>query len=271
MKRSISVLAPSAMALGVLFGCAPSLPPQPPAELQDARAAYSRAESGPAAQNDRHGLLEAREALDAAERKYGESPESTEVKTLGYGAQRKAQIAEADGRAAAALQVELEKQQALAGRSERRAKVALDRLGLTAVDEPRGTVITLAETSMFATNEATILPAAKGRLTDIANAVKEVLAERAPQDVGRKIMLIGYTDNVGSDEHNVDLSRRRADAVRAFFSKHGLDDAMLETEGRGEADPIAENKTAQGRAKNRRVEIVITSGGSTPGGGGAPQ
>lgn len=267
MKRLISVIAPSALALGVSWGCA-SAPPPPPAELQDARTAYQRAESGPAAQHDRAGLIEARQALNAAERRYTDSPDSREVKTLGYVAQRKAQIAEADGRASAAVQAEVEKQRASVGRSERRAKVALDQLGLAATDEPRGTVITLPEANMFATDKVEILATARGRLSQIANAVKDVLAERAPQDVGRKIMLVGYTDNAGTEEHNADLSRRRADAVRTFFSEHGLDASMIETEGLGEANPIADNGTAQGRAKNRRVEIVVTRG---PAGSGAPQ
>lgn len=249
MKRWIWFLSPSAIAL-LMSGCA-STPPPPPAELQEARTAYRRAEAGPAAQHDRADLIQARQALDAAERKYDKSPKSEDVKTLGYEAQRKAQIAETEGRATAELQ-------AAAGRSERRAKVALDRLGLEAKDEPRGTVITLPGATMFATDEAEILPAARKRLTDIAKAVNLVLAEKAPQDTGRRMKLIGHTDDTGTDEHNLDLSRRRADAVREFFSKQGLDGAMIETEGRGEAEPIADNDTVEGRGENRRVEIVIT-------------
>lgn len=273
MKRWITVLAPSALAVGVLCGCGPSRPPQPPAELQNARAAYSRAESGPAAQNDRSGLIEARQALDTAERQFRDSPTSDEVETLGYVAARKSEIAEVEGRAASAALASNEKARAMAekergtaGRSERRAKVALDRLGLAAKEEPRGTVITVPNANMFATNQTEILPAAKQRLTEIAKAVKQVASEGAPQDVGRKITIIGYTDSTGSEEHNDDLSRRRADAVRDFFAQNGLDSTMMATEGRGEADPVADNANAQGRAKNRRVEIVITPQSGTPAG-----
>lgn len=267
MKRWISVLGPSAfaplaIAIGVLCGCASSRPSQPPRELQAARDAYTRAESGPAREHNQAGLIEARQALDAAEQKYNEK--SDEVKPLSYVAQRKAQIAEADGRAAAAVLGVAEEERASAGRSERRAKVALDRLGLAAKEESRGTVITLPGANMFATNEAEILPAARGRLAEIAKAVKQVVAENAPQDVGRKLVLIGYTDDVGSEETNLDLSARRADAVRAFFSQHGLSATMMETVGRGEADPIADNGTAQGRAKNRRVEVVVTPATPSP-------
>ncbi len=273
MKRSIFVLAPPAIALAILAGCAST---QAPNELRDARAAYQRAEASPAAQTNRAGLMDARQALDAAEREYNAAPGSDDVKTLGYVAQRKAEIAETEGRAAAAkakeeaaektylqmqaarAQQEAEKQRQAATVSERRAKLALDRLGLAAKDEPRGTVITLPNANMFATNKADIMPSAKERLTEIADAVKQVIAERAPQDVGRKIQLVGYTDSTGSDEHNMELSKHRAEAVRTFFSQHGIDASMMEAEGRGEADPIADNGTSQGRAENRRVEVVVT-------------
>lgn len=273
MKRLISVLAPSALALAMLSACGST---QAPAELRDARAAYGRAQSAPAAQANRAGLMDARQALDAAEREYNTSPGSDDVKTLAYVARRKAEIAEADGRTAMAraqqqdaekqflqlqtaqAQREAEKHRQAADVSARRAKIALERLGLAAKDEPRGTVITLPGASMFATNKAEIRPDAKQRLAEIADAVKQAVAERAPQDKGRAIMLIGYTDSTGSDEHNMDLSKRRADAVRAFFSERGLDPAMMVSEGRGEADPIGDNETPQGRTENRRVEIVIT-------------
>ncbi len=258
MKRLISVLAPSALAVGVLCACGPSKPPAAPSELQDAREAYKRAESGPAAQLDSAQLIEAKAALDQAEEKFKDQPDAPEVKTLGYVAERKAEIADANGRAAAATVQQAGHERAAAGRSERRASLALSRLGLSAKEEPQGTVVTLPGASMFATNKAEILPSAKGRLTEIANAMKQVLAQGAPQDVGRKMILVGYTDDTGTEEHNLDLSKRRADAVRDFFAQHGLDASMMETEGKGEADPIADNKNAKGRAQNRRVEIVIT-------------
>lgn len=276
MKRLISILGPSALAVAMLCGCASK---QTPAELRDARAAYKQAQEGPAGQSNRAGVMEARQALDRAERKFADDPGSDDVKTLAYVAQRKAQIAEADGRAemakdeqaalekqylqiqTAQAQKEAEMQRQAAGVSERRAKVALDQLGLAAKDEPRGTVITLPDAGMFATNKADILPEAKKRLTDVADAVKKVIAERAPQDAGRKIELIGHTDDRGTDEHNMKLSKRRAESVRKFFVSQGIDASMLEADGRGKDEPIAGNDTPQGRSENRRVEIVITRGG----------
>jgi outer membrane protein OmpA-like peptidoglycan-associated protein len=275
MKRLLSVLASSGplIAAVLITGCASKQPPQ---ELLNARAAYSRAQSGPTSQVNRAGVIEAQQALNTAERQFKDHPGSDDVKVLSYVAERKAQTAEADGRTAiarqqqeqaerAALQMqamqaekEAAKQQQVAAVSERRAKVALDRLGLAAKDDARGTVITLPSTSMFATNKTVILPGAKGRLMEIAKGVKEVMAEGAPQDVGRRITLIGFTDSTGSDDHNMDLSKKRAEAVKVFFSQQGLDPSMMDAEGHGEADPIADNGTKEGRAENRRVEVVIS-------------
>jgi outer membrane protein OmpA-like peptidoglycan-associated protein len=247
----------SGLALITLCACATTRPPPP--ELQNARTEVHRAESGPTAQANPAGVIGARQALDTAEQEYGRKQTSKDVESLGYVAQRDAQIAEADARTATMAKQLSEKQEAAYNRSQRRAKVALGRLGLAAKDDPRGTVITLPTANMFAVNEAKILPSAQGPLTEIAKAVKEVVAEQSPEDVGRRMQLIGYTDSTGTDEHNLDLSKRRAEAVKQFFGQHGLNAANIETDGKGEADPIADNETAKGRAQNRRVEIIITS------------
>jgi outer membrane protein OmpA-like peptidoglycan-associated protein len=278
MKRTISVLGPSVLALGILGACAPS---EAPVELRDARSAYVRAQNGPAAQTNRAGLMEARQALDAAEHEYVEHPGSDDVKTLSYVAERKSEIAEADGRTALAqsqqaaienrgLQMQAQKAQNQAVRSERRAKIALERLGLSAKEVPQGTVITLPCAETFATNKAVILPDAKQRLTEVARGVKSVMEEN-PADKERKITIIGYTDDRGTDAHNMDLSKKRAEAVRDFFVKQGIDKSMLETDGRGKAEPVADNTTEDGRSQNRRVEITISPGASERGSSPSPQ
>ena len=71
------------------------------------------------------------------------------------------------------------------------------------------------------------------------------------------MVAVGHTDSVGSDHYNAKLSLRRAEAVKAYLVSKGLDPARLYTEGKGEAQPIADNATAEGRAKNRRVNIEI--------------
>jgi OmpA-OmpF porin, OOP family len=76
---------------------------------------------------------------------------------------------------------------------------------------------------------------------------------------GFQISLVGYTDSIGSDAYNQRLSERRADAVKEYLVKHGVDGARIQTSGRGKADPVADNATEKGRFQNRRVEVLILS------------
>jgi OOP family OmpA-OmpF porin len=77
---------------------------------------------------------------------------------------------------------------------------------------------------------------------------------------GAKIRLDGYTDSIGTDEYNMKLSERRATAVKDYLIKEaGVSSSKITAVGHGEADPVADNKTEEGRAKNRRVEISILS------------
>jgi OOP family OmpA-OmpF porin len=72
-----------------------------------------------------------------------------------------------------------------------------------------------------------------------------------------KVTLSGHTDNVGSDAYNQKLSERRVTAVREYVVKKGVDAGRISGQGFGESKPIADNKTREGRAKNRRVEIKV--------------
>ena len=77
---------------------------------------------------------------------------------------------------------------------------------------------------------------------------------------GAKIRLDGYADSIGTDAYNIKLSERRATAVKDYLIKEaGVSSSKITAVGHGEADPVADNKTAEGRAKNRRVEISILS------------
>jgi OOP family OmpA-OmpF porin len=73
----------------------------------------------------------------------------------------------------------------------------------------------------------------------------------------KKAELSGHTDNVGTEAYNQKLSERRVNSVREYVVKKGVDSSRISGQGFGESKPIAENKTAQGRAKNRRVEIKV--------------
>jgi outer membrane protein OmpA-like peptidoglycan-associated protein len=138
-----------------------------------------------------------------------------------------------------------------AAQADERAKEAQASLAkLAAVkQEDRGLVITLSGSVLFASNQAVLLPEARTRLDQVAAAL---LATKE-----RKIVIEGYTDSRGSDTYNEELSRRRADAVREYIVSRGYDGDLVTSTGMGKARPVADNGTAEGRANNRRVEIVV--------------
>jgi len=102
----------------------------------------------------------------------------------------------------------------------------------------------------FDTDRDTIKP----RSFHILQAVADVLA--AASHI-RRVSVDGHTDNRASEEHNLDLSQRRAAAVVSWLTAHGIDASRLESHGYGPSRPIASNATGAGRARNRRVEFVI--------------
>lgn len=116
-------------------------------------------------------------------------------------------------------------------------------------EEARGLVITLSGSVLFRSDEATLMPGAEARLNQVADAL---LASR-----GRNVVVEGFTDSQGSDQYNIDLSQRRADAVRHYLVQRGYDPARIQGHGIGEGRPVADNATPEGRANNRRVEIVL--------------
>lgn len=71
------------------------------------------------------------------------------------------------------------------------------------------------------------------------------------------VIVIGHTDSIGSDEYNLRLGQRRAESVKAYMISKGIDSRLIKTSSRGEREPIADNRTAEGRAKNRRVVIEV--------------
>ena len=77
-------------------------------------------------------------------------------------------------------------------------------------------------------------------------------------------MIEGYTDDVGTDEANLKLSQRRADSVKTYMASQGLPAEKIHTEGRGEREPIADNKTKEGRQENRRVDVAVNGTTTEP-------
>ena len=97
------------------------------------------------------------------------------------------------------------------------------------------------------------------RLTNIAKAILDGVALRMKNDLNSTAVVTGYSDNAGSEDANMKISQQRADAAKAYLvERHGIDGARIRTEGRGSAEPVADNSTAEGRSKNRRAVIVVT-------------
>jgi outer membrane protein OmpA-like peptidoglycan-associated protein len=109
----------------------------------------------------------------------------------------------------------------------------------------------LLEVVQFATGKATILPASNKLLTQVANVLK---AQRRI----KRVRVEGHTDNVGQPEKNLKLSQDRANSVKAFLAKQGVEAPRMDAVGFGQEKPIESNSSAKGREANRRVEINIT-------------
>ncbi len=114
---------------------------------------------------------------------------------------------------------------------------------------PAATKVTYAADAFFDFDKAVLKPEGKAKLDDLAGKVKDVNLE--------VIIAVGHTDSVGSDAYNQKLSVKRSEAVKAYLVSKGIEKNRVYTEGKGEKQPVADNKTAEGRAKNRRVEIEV--------------
>jgi len=116
-------------------------------------------------------------------------------------------------------------------------------------EESRGMVITLSGSVLFATGKSMLLPIAQNKLAEVAKALN---------DQGYKSLLVeGHTDSQGSVDKNMALSQERAQSVRSYLISQGIASDKIRAEGVGSGRPVADNGTAEGRANNRRVEIIV--------------
>lgn len=280
----------SLVALGAV-ACGSTLPPK---ELVEARASYQEASRGPAAQQSPAELHVAKQSLDQAERSFNDDGDSPQTKDFAYIAIRKAQLAEASARALLAqkerdaadreaqnftqdrlrtaekelssARQHLEKTQdqlaaekaALAAEkaareaAEKKAAQAMaDLQKIAAVkQESRGMVITLSGSVLFASNQSALLPAAIVKLNEVADAL-------IMGNPDANITVEGHTDSQGQRAYNMDLAKKRADAVRDQLVSRGVAADRIQAIGIGPDRPVGDNKTAEGRANNRRVEIIV--------------
>ncbi len=125
-----------------------------------------------------------------------------------------------------------------------------ENLGIKVEKTSQGKKLTIPEKLLFDFNKFFLKPEAKKALHVVAKILKE-----EPQ---KRILIIGYTDNVGSDSYNLKLSLQRAQSVADYLIYvEGINSSRIKIEGKGKANPVADNSTEEGRAKNRRVEIKI--------------
>jgi outer membrane protein OmpA-like peptidoglycan-associated protein len=173
-------------------------------------------------------------------------------------AERAKQLAESRAREVEQAQRETEAQAREARDAQRRAQAATDRAEdlekrfaeFKAKQTERGFELTLSDV-LFEFDKANLKPGSARSLSKVAEFLRE-----NPQ---RKVTIEGYTDNIGSDAYNIELSQRRADSVRDFLVQNGISADRITARGLGEEYPVASNATEVGRQENRRVQIIIVS------------
>jgi outer membrane protein OmpA-like peptidoglycan-associated protein len=265
-----------------------------PPELASARSVYDRAAAGPAASLNPTDLHTAKESLDAANQSFEKNGDSQVTRDLGYTAERSAETAESrartlqakaeteqvvakmhattetQGKQSAADLVVANKQivskdQALMAQGvamlgevtlrkdaeKRAAQASADLAKFASVkQETRGMVITLSGSVLFTSGKSELLPAAQMKLNEVAKALTE-------QDPESTMVVEGHTDSQGAAEFNQKLSRDRAQSVRDYLVSRGIAADRITAEGFGPSRTVGDNATAEGRANNRRVEIVV--------------
>ena len=284
-------------ALGLIIACAGTFAcgsVNAPAELVSARAVYDRASKGPAATLDPADLHVAQVSLDAAEQSFKSDGNTQNTRDLSYTAERRTETAESRART---LQTVATKDQVVdqmhatteaqgkmtAGRlktanaqlasdsrtiqaqgaalqsetqlrkdaDKRAAQSAADLAKFASVThEARGLVITLAGGVLFTSGKSDLLPTAQVKLNEVAKALTE-------QDPESRMAVEGFTDSQGTAAYNQDLSQKRAQSVRDYLVSRGIASDRITAEGFGLNRAIADNHTPEGRANNRRVEIVV--------------
>ena len=277
----------TALSLALVLGACVSTP-QPNAALETARSAVQSAEADPNV--SKYAALDldaAKKDLEVAESAANHHRDA-EIAQPAYLATQTARLAQAraagkadDARVAAgqaerdriqleARSREVDKAQAQANAAKMEANAAnqqasaatdqasrlqaeIDQLKATPTD--RGLVLTLGDV-LFDTGKSELNSGASRKLDQLAQFLSE--------HKDRRVQIDGFTDSVGSDSYNRELSQRRANAVKNALLTRGIDSTRINTEGYGKAFPVANNAESSGRQLNRRVEVVIGGENGSP-------
>jgi len=258
----------------------------PPKALVDARNEFTKAKTGVTIELDPTDVHAADLAMQQAEQAWNDNPDDPNTIDLAIVAQRKSEIAEAEASSlkaqrdadAAKLQLQslmasqlqatrgqldqtkqaLQAEQTAAAEQrqkladlEAKLKDARDTIAKIAAvkDDDRGMVITLSGEVLFPTGKWDLKAGAMAKLDQIAEALR---GKDAP------MVVYGFTDNVGSRDNNMDLSQKRANSVRDYLCGRGIPQDLITAQGKGPDQPVSDNGSVEGRAANRRVEIVVS-------------
>jgi outer membrane protein OmpA-like peptidoglycan-associated protein len=269
----MNIVSKAGIGLALLLGaCASS--PQPNAALETARAQVSAAEADPNV--TRYAPLD----LDAAKKDLAlaesaaEHHNDAEVSQPAYMAAQTARLAQARAAAKAddarVAQGQQERDRIRLAAQQREVNVAVQQRdaasqqaadlqaelqAMKAKQTDRGIVLTLGDV-LFDTGRSELNPGAATKMDQLAQFLTE--------HPDRRVEIDGYTDSVGSEAYNEELSQRRANSVKAALVTRGVDPTRINTQGYGKAYPVASNSDSGGRQLNRRVEVVIGGGGDAP-------
>lgn len=256
----------------MLAACASS--PQPNAALETARAQVSAAEADPNVARYAPLDLEAAKKDLALAESAAEHHNDAEVSQPAYMAAQTARLAQARAAAKAddakVAQGQQERDRIRLAAQQREVNVAVQQRNaasqqaadmqaemqaMKAKQTNRGIVLTLGDV-LFDTGRSELNPGAGTKMDQLAQFLTE--------HPDRRVEIDGFTDSVGSDAYNEDLSQRRANAVKSALVTRGIDSSRISTQGYGKAYPVASNTDSGGRQLNRRVEVVIGGGNNAP-------
>lgn len=258
LAHALRYIALGSVILAGAWGCAAT---QEPIALSQARAQYRQAQQDPQITTQAPvALREAEQMLRQAERLWVEEEDEAEVQHLAYVSERRIDIARANTEQKLA-EADIEKlgeerdqlllqsrtreaQQATAHATQLERELA----ALKAQQTDRRLVLTLSDV-LFESNRADLKPGAMRTLYPLVTFLKE--------HPTRTVSIKGHTDSVGSQPYNLDLSERRAEAVRSFLVAQGIEPGRIAAVGYGETYPVSSNDTEAGRQQNRRVEVVL--------------